>query len=406
MLVLQGLVLMSKPILVVVIAELFATSLWFSANSAADSLTKLWSLSSADLGFLTNSVQLGFIVGTLFFSLSGWADKFSASRIFAICSVLGAIFNACFAILSYGLISAIIFRFFVGLSLAGIYPLGMKLIVGWDPKTAGKNLGLLVGMLTLGTALPHGIRWLGADLAWQSVILSSSFLAILAALAVAILGDGPHFNSSLKQKGVSFSNVIHAFRVPEFRSSALGYFGHMWELYAFWTIVPLLLISVISTNTFFTSPALSGLAFLIIGIGALGCILGGVFSQSLGSARVAWFALLTSGLVCFLYPFLDQAPTLLKLLILLVWGFAVVADSPQFSAMSAKACPSDLVGTALTIQNSIGFLITILSIWLVTFSFPYIGNKVAWILLPGPIFGLIFMRSLFRVRQVKPSIGI
>ena len=223
---------------------------------------------------------------------------------------------------------------------------------------------------------------------------------------MAILGDGPHFNSSLKQKGVSFSNVIHAFRVPEFRSSALGYFGHMWELYAFWTIVPLLLISVISTNTFFTSPALSGLAFLIIGIGALGCILGGVFSQSLGSARVAWFALLTSGLVCFLYPFLDQAPTLLKLLILLVWGFAVVADSPQFSAMSAKACPSDLVGTALTIQNSIGFLITILSIWLVTFSFPYIGNKVAWILLPGPIFGLIFMRSLFRVRQVKPSIGI
>lgn len=398
--VLQGLALMGKPILVVVIAELFATSLWFSANSAADSLTKIWSLTSTDLGFLTNSVQLGFIVGTLFFSLSGWADKFSASRIFAICSILGAIFNACFATLSYGLASAIAFRFFVGLSLAGIYPLGMKLIVSWDPKTAGKSLGLLVGMLTLGTALPHGIRWLGADLLWQSVILSSSFLAVLAALAVAILGDGPHLNSSIKRQRVPFSNVIQAFRVLEFRSSALGYFGHMWELYAFWTIVPLLLLSVISTDASLSPPALSGLAFVIIGIGALGCILGGVMSQSLGSARVAWLALLTSGLICFLYPFLDQAPTLLKLFILLAWGFAVVADSPQFSAMSAKACPTNLVGTALTIQNSIGFLITILSIWIVTFAFPYIGNKVAWILMPGPIFGLIFMRALLRVKRV------
>lgn len=397
---------MSKSIVVVVIAELFSTSLWFSANSAADSLTKLWGLSSADLGFLTNSVQLGFIVGTLFFSLSGWADQFSASRIFAICSILGAMFNACFAIFSDGLTSAIAFRFLVGLTLAGIYPLGMKLIVSWDPKTAGKSLGLLVGMLTLGTALPHGIRWLGADLPWQSVILSSSVLALLAAVAIAILGDGPHLNRGLKKARIPFSNVMQAFRVPEFRSSALGYFGHMWELYAFWTIVPLLLLSVISGNTLFAPPALSGVTFVIIGIGALGCILGGVFSQSLGSARVAWLALLTSGLVCLLYPFLDEVATWFKLIILLVWGFAVVADSPQFSAMSAKACPPDLVGTALTIQNSIGFLITMLSIWLVTFAFPLIGNKVAWILLPGPIFGLIFMRSLLQVRQVKPSVGI
>ncbi len=218
---------MSKPILVIIIAELFGTSLWFSANSASDNLTKLWMLSTGDIGLLTNAVQLGFIIGTLFFSLSGWADKFPASKIFACCSIFGAILNGCFALLSEGLISAIFFRFFVGVSLAGIYPLGMKLIVSWDPKSAGKNLGLLVGMLTLGTALPHGIRALGADLSWQFIILSSSFLALIAAIAIGILGDGPHLKNAPNKQRIPFSNVIQAFRVPEFKSSAFGYFGHM-----------------------------------------------------------------------------------------------------------------------------------------------------------------------------------
>jgi len=389
---------MSKQIFVVVIAELFSTSLWFSANSAADSLSKIWSLTASDMGFLTNSVQFGFIVGTLFFSISGWADRYSSSKIFAICSILGAVFNACFALLSEGLTSASVFRFLVGLTLAGIYPLGMKLIVSWDPKTAGKSLGLLVGMLTLGTALPHGIRWVGADLEWRVIILSSSFLAIAAAAAIAILGDGPYLNKVTNKTKVPFLNIVQAFRVQEFRSSALGYFGHMWELYAFWTIVPLLLISIISTDPLLPTSSVSVWAFLIIGIGALGCILGGNASQKIGSARVAWAALITSGLTCFIYPFLDEAPTFVKIITLLIWGFSVVADSSQFSAMSAKACPPHLVGTALTIQNSIGFLITILSIWCVTFAFPYIGNKVAWILLPGPVLGLIFMRSLLRAR--------
>jgi MFS family permease len=392
---------MVKQIWVVVIAELFSTSLWFSANSASDSLTKLWGLTPSDIGFLTNSVQIGFIVGTLFFSLSGWADKYSSSKIFALSSILGAVFNALFAIFSEGLTSASAFRFVVGLSLAGIYPLGMKLIVSWDPKTAGKSLGLLVGMLTLGTALPHGVRWLGADLSWQLIILSSSCLALLAALAVSLLGDGPHLKSLTNRPRIAFSNVLQAFRVREFRLSAMGYFGHMWELYAFWTILPLLLLPIVSSDDLLPASYVSGLAFVIIGVGALGCILGGVASQRLGSARVAWTALLTSGLICFIYPFLEQASPFFKLISLLVWGFAVVADSPQFSAMSAKACPPELVGTALTIQNSIGFLITVLSISIVTFALPYVGDKVAWILLPGPIFGLSFMRTLLSSKSAQ-----
>ena len=275
---LQVRLLMSKPILVIIIAELFGTSLWFSANSASDNLTKLWMLSTGDIGLLTNAVQLGFIVGTLFFSLSGWADKFPASKIFAFCSIFGAILNGCFALLSEGLISAIMFRFFVGVSLAGIYPLGMKLIVSWDPNAAGKNLGLLVGMLTLGTALPHGIRAVGADLSWQAVILSSSVLALIAAIAIGILGDGPYLKNAPNKQRIPFSNVIQAFRIPEFRSSAFGYFGHMWELYSFWTIIPLLLLTLLSTDGADAHENISFLAFMVIGIGALGSFLAGTIA--------------------------------------------------------------------------------------------------------------------------------
>src|SRR5258706_10652280 len=208
------------PIAWIVLAQLCGTSLWFSANSAADDLRRLWGLTAGDLGWLTNAVQAGFIVGTSVFALTGFADRYPASRIFAVCSVLGALFNAAFAWLSEGLASAMAFRFMVGLTLAGIYPLGMKLIVSWDPQRAGQSLGLLVGMLTLGTALPHGIRMLGgAALSWQAVILTSSLLALVGAALIVWLGDGPHLK--LKARGAAAANlhVLSAVRVPDFRAS-------------------------------------------------------------------------------------------------------------------------------------------------------------------------------------------
>ena len=381
-----------RPLPLIVIAQLFGTSLWFSANAAGSDLMAAWGLQPADLGRLTNAVQLGFILGTLSFSLTGLADRFAASRIFAVCAVLGAAANAAFALLAGGMDSALPLRFMVGLALAGVYPLGMKLVVSWVPEQAGAALAWLVGMLTLGTALPHGVRYLDTGWGWQATVLVSSGLALLAAALIARLGDGPHLMRKAGAPPLRLGRVIMAFADPRFRASAFGYFGHQWELYAFWTLVPLLVTAARGAEA--GSP--SGPAFAVIGIGAAGCVLGGVLSRRIGSARVAAVALAVSALCCAIYPFATDWPPLLLAALMLVWGASVVADSPHFSALSARACAPESVGSALAFQNAIGFAITMASIELTTRLWPLIGDRVAWVLLPGPVLGLIALRPLWR----------
>jgi hypothetical protein len=264
----------------------------------------------------------------------------------------------------------------------------MKLIVTWAPERTGSALAYLVAMLILGTALPHGLRMVGANWPWQYIITSSSILALVGALLVYWLGDGPHLVIREASRGNGTDGILKAFQSRDFRSAVFGYFGHMWELYAFWTIVPLLLARTVSTDLPGTS--ISGLAFAIIATGALGTALGGRLSHRVGSAEVAAVSLVLSGLCCLGFGIgWRTLPASALLAVLFLWGLTVPADSPQFSALIARSSPPHLVGAALAIQISIGFAITMLSISITTGLFERWGANVVWILLPGPILGLI-----------------
>lgn len=379
-----------SAVILIVMAELFGTSLWFSANAVADALHVAWGLTTVQLGHLTSAVQLGFICGTLTFALSGLADRYSASRIFAACALAGAAMNAAFAMAGDSLWSALTLRFLTGVTLAGVYPVGMKLVVSWAPDRAGRVLGWLVGMLTLGTGLPHLVRGTGVTPTWQDVIYAASGLAIAAAMLVWWLGDGPHHANTRRMQ---WGGVLEAYRVPEFRSAALGYFGHMWELYAFWAMVPLLIAQIVVSES---ANQIYAVAFLVFAAGGLGCVAGGLLSQRFGSARVAIVALAGSAICCLIYPWIQGGSYAIALAVLLGWGLFVVADSPQFSALASRACPKDRIGSALALMNSIGFAITIVAIQVVVVNWETLAERIAWLLLPGPVIGIIVMRRLWR----------
>ncbi|HKM16209.1 MAG TPA: MFS transporter [Marinospirillum sp.] len=383
--------LKNYPLTVIVLAQLFGTSLWFSINSVAFNLTEHIGLTEAGLGHLTLAVQFGFITGTLLLAVSGLADRYPASRVFTLAALLGALSNALFIVIADTFSLALLFRFLTGLCLAGIYPIGMKLVISWTPQYAGRALGWLVGMLTLGTAFPHLLRAATPSLNWQYTLLLASLLAVIAAGLIFLLGEGRELPR--RSYGVSPLQGLTAWKDKRFRKISAGYFGHSWELYAFWTLVPFLVgreISRLNAEPFW----ISWLAFGVIGLGLFGCVVGGFISRSTGSLGVAKSMLMASGLICLLYPFLGQLPPWVLLTLLALWGFTVIADSPQFSALASANAPKEHLGSALAMMNAIGFSLTLPAIALVTSFWPSMELWVLFFLLPGPVAGLWAMFKL------------
>ncbi|ABE42600.1 major facilitator superfamily MFS_1 [Polaromonas sp. JS666] len=380
---------------VLVLAQFAGTSLWFAVNAVMPDLQRELGWPASAVGTLTSSLQLGFIVGTLVFAVLAVADRFPARRVFLVCSLSGALCTVGAWWMVREFTALLVWRTATGFFLAGIYPVGMKIAAQWYTRGLGGALGLLIGALVLGSASAHALRGLSGELPWPSVMLGVAALAATGGvLLYGLLPEppaGPVRRSTLEWRALA--TLWTDWRV---RSSVLGYFGHMWELYTMWVLVPLILASRLN------GAALSLAAFGVVGAGAIGCMGGGWVAQRVGSARVACGQLAVSGLCCLLAPWLFDAPAVWFALWLLVWGITVAGDSPQFSALTASNAPRQAVGSVLTLTNSIGFAISIVSIELFTglSQRHALASLLPWLGL-GPVLGLLAMRPLLR-RQPVP----
>ena len=379
---------------VIVLAQFAGTSLWFAGNAVMGNLQEVFQLEETAVGHITSAVQLGFILGTLVFALLTIPDRFAPARVFLVCALVGAASNLGVYYLAEGVWSLLGLRFLTGFFLAGIYPVGMKIAADWHGRSLGKALGFLVGALVLGTAFPHLLKsYLGAW-PWSSILVATSLLAAVGGIFLFLLvPSGPYRKKSQR---LELSASWRVFRKTDFRVAAFGYFGHMWELYAFWAFVPLL-IRVYSDQQLDES----FWCFVVIGIGGISCMIGGYLAERRGSAWVAFGALRSSGLFCLLSPLLFYLSTPLFLLAIVLWGMAVTADSPQFSTLVARSAPQEHIGTALTIVNSIGFAISVLSIQLLNSYQDWIPTPYLFLLLlPGPLFGFLYA---YRKKGVRVS---
>ena len=371
----------------IVISQFFCTSLWFAGNAVLPDIIKTLGLSPAYLANLTSAVQFGFIAGTLIFALFTIADRFSPSVVFFCCAVIAALFNLAITI---NLISSPVllsFRFFTGFFLAGIYPVGMKIASDYFQKGLGRSLGFLVGALVLGTAFPHLLKSITAELPWKYVIYSISALSVVGGLIMFVfVADGPYRKKSQQLNFAAFKN---GFSNRNFTSAATGYFGHMWELYTFWAFVPVILVANKNySGNNFNVPLFS---FLIIACGSVACVASGLLSQRFGAKRIATIALSLSCCCCLLSPFFIFSHSVAALMcFLFFWGLMVIADSPLFSTLVAQNVAESSRGTSLTIVNCIGFSITIISIQLLKILSVVITAQYLYLVLAiGPVFGLI-----------------
>ena len=378
-----------RMLLLVAVAEILGMTLWFSATAAAPSVAREFALDEAARAWLTMAVQAGFVAGTLVTALSNAADAINARRLFAAGCVAGAACNLAITVAPNASV-IVALRFCTGAALAWVYPPGMKIAAGWFRERRGTALGIVVGAVGVGSAFPHLLAWLGAGLPWRTLVAASSVLALAGAALVALtVKDGPYVSASAPFDRHALGVVL---RSRGTRLAMLGYFGHMWELYAMWTWIAVFAGASLGAAA---GTAGSAVAFVTIASGSIGCVVAGLWGDRWGKARVAGAAMLASAACALASPLFYGAPLGALLALAVIWGFTVVADSAQFSALVAEHTPRTHVGTALTLQTSAGFLLTMVSIKLVPPVVSLGGWQWAFVfLVPGPLLGALAMRQL------------
>jgi MFS family permease len=374
------------------VAEVAAMAAWFATTASLVAIGQRWTLTPFHAALLTSSVQAGFVVGTAASALFSVADRFDLRRLFAAAAIVAGVSN--FAMLAFPPISPAVpfLRFVTGICMAGVYPVGMKLAATWANGDLGLLIGLLVGALTFGSAMPHLLVAAGG-LDWRTPVLGAAASAIFAAIVIQFASVGP---LQMKAPELRFGNALDAWRNRSVRLANLGYLGHMWELYAMWSWIGTFIALSLRHRYGATPPISAPLAtFAIVAVGAFGAMTAGWLADRVGRTLVTMVAMLVSGLCALGIGLLFGGPAWILLPVAMIWGVAVIADSAQFSASVTELCERELIGTMLTVQTCLGFLLTTVSIQLLPMFADAVGWRFAFCLLAiGPFLGVIAMGRL------------
>jgi MFS family permease len=384
-------------LLVLSVGILLAETPWFTSSAVTPLLRVEWNPEGLELAMLVVAVQIGFAVGALALAITGAADVIRGDRLFFWGAVTTGAANLGFAWLATDPVSALPFRFLTGAGIAAVYPVGMKLVAGWFRVGVGTAIGILIGALTVGTALPHLLRAVGAlaGADWRLIVTWASIAAFVGGAAVLVGADPGPFDTPAPR--FSLRIAARACREPSVRLANLGYLGHMWELFAMWTWVPLFLAASFAATGGDDAASAALAAFAVIAAGGIGCVAGGVLADRFGRTSLTIAAMAASGACALLIGFLYGGPSVLVLAVAVIWGITVVADSPQFSAAVSELAPPGTAGSALSLQTAVGFVLTAATILSVGALDP--GDGTGWriafgSLALGPLVGVIAMWRL------------